>query len=327
MPGYFSKSKSQPHPVHSAFLLIIIVCLLLTAIPGFCLAEPVTFSVPSIKFFENSSPSGPDLGSRHYSNQFDRFKTRYVFAEFDVKRSVVGTAYDASYMVTWYDSRGLRASQETGTLHWDPAQETTKAVNSNGSRFTGIFFPGTYKVELSIDDKVQGQATYQIAQAFGSLNPTVESLRFFESQAPAVDVPSRKYGSSFSSPATHYVWWELNTQYVVTDTKLRIPIHAAVYRGITRMAQDDYLFAIDEGASESTFIGGFGSNIPGRISAGTYKVILSVDGAEIASSTFTVISPAPRVSQTVIKKPVPIKKPVVKKPIKKKAVKKVVKKK
>ncbi|MGE5403551.1 MAG: hypothetical protein ACM3PP_01290 [Candidatus Saccharibacteria bacterium] len=315
MPGHFFKSKPNSHPIRSSFILALALCLIITVIPGACLADQVTFSVPSIKFFENSSPSAPDLGSRQYATQFDRFKTRYVFAEIDVQRSVAGTAYDVPYRITWYDSHGFRASQETGTLHWEPANDTAKLVHVTGSRFTGIFFPGNYKVELSIDDKIVGQASFEITQSIFSLNPTVESLRFFESSAPAVDARSRKYSTSFSAPSTHYVWWELNTQYVVADTRLRIPVHVAIYRANASVARDDYTFTIDEGASASVFIGGFGSNTPGRIAAGTYKVIISVNSAELASGTFAVTQPAPK---PVVKKPAPVKKPVIKKPIKKK---------
>lgn len=315
MPGYFMKFKSQPRLYRSAFLLILIVCFLLTALPVICMAEQVSFSVPLMKFFQNTSPTPPDPGSRQYATSFDRFKTRYIMAEFDVQRSVVGTAYDASYMITWYDSHGLRASQESGTLHWEPTQDTAKSINAYGSKYTGIFLPGTYKVELSIDDRIQASAKYEITQSFLSLNPEINSPRFFESKAPPVDVGSRKYATTFNTTATHFIWWELNTQYVVSDTRLSIPVHAQVYRGSSLVAKDDYMFIIDEGASRSLFVGGIGANTAGTIPAGLYKVLLSVDGTELAAGAFTVIKP---MSKTVIKKLPPVKKPPPKKAIKKK---------
>jgi hypothetical protein len=125
--------------------------------------------------------------------------------------------------------------------------------------------------------------------SFETLNPKVESLRFFESDAEGINSSQHNYRDVFGSAGTRYIGWEVNFSYPQADRRIDFTINDVVTRPDgTVDHQSQVSCFVQPGWTSSECHAGWG-NSDGQYwqQPGTYTVVLSVNGRQIANGAFS----------------------------------------
>lgn len=164
---------------------------------------------------------------------------------------------------------------------------------------------GKYRAELVIKDKISGLSASRYLEfeiplpsvevsakpnTFTSqLNAKVMSIRFYESAFFEVPREQRIYGNRFTKASTRYINWELNYQFPQPGRRIAFEITVQYYRPDgSQLAQQSQHVSIEPHWSSAWTNSSWGWKIPGQWPVGAYKVVLSVDGQQIADGSFEV---------------------------------------
>lgn len=121
------------------------------------------------------------------------------------------------------------------------------------------------------------------------LQATVTSLRFYESGMGGTPLEQRKYSNRFSGATTRFVNYEVSLSYPAPDRRLDCTIVAWYFKPngspFGQTSLDTYVLT---SWTSSVHNYGYGWAEAGNWPAGTYAVVLSVDGSVIAQGSFTI---------------------------------------
>lgn len=124
-----------------------------------------------------------------------------------------------------------------------------------------------------------------------SLNATVSEVKFFESPYDAPPKDDRVYRTSFSRTNSRYIVWELNLTHPAPGKKVDFVIDHIWYNpNGTEIFRGSFKSYIDATWTTSYRNTGYGwrEASSNTWTAGTYRVDLYVEGAKVASDSFTI---------------------------------------
>lgn len=126
--------------------------------------------------------------------------------------------------------------------------------------------------------------------AFSSLNAQVASLRFFESGGDLLPRGQRAYGDRFQKSNSRFISWELDLNHQPPGRRVEFPIVAEYFRRDGRLiSTSTYRSWVEGNWPTSWHSSRSGWPTAGQWLAGSYKVVLSVDGSQVAVAWFEII--------------------------------------
>ena len=128
-----------------------------------------------------------------------------------------------------------------------------------------------------------------LAEHVPLLNARVADLRFFESTDQAVPASNRIYTNRFHNSTARYINWEVSLVYPNRAQTIPSALSAVYYRSDgTIYGEFEQSISLQADWIGSAHVGGWGQRAVGQWPAGSYRVVLSVAGVEIASGWFEV---------------------------------------
>ncbi len=130
------------------------------------------------------------------------------------------------------------------------------------------------------------------ASGFASLEAVVTSVTFFESGEGGLPRAERAYTTAFVGAKTRFLNWEASLRYRPPRQKVEFVIEADWIDPGGRVIRHQRLDAfVRAGTTTAWHCLGFGNATPGAAwRDGSYRVVLSVEGKEIASGSFRVLA-------------------------------------
>ncbi|GEM_PF-6448788 len=116
-------------------------------------------------------------------------------------------------------------------------------------------------------------------------------IRFFESKKGDVPLASRQYRTRFAAGEVRTINWELRLQHPAPPRRLDFQISARLTDSQGRMvASPTWSSYLEKDWTDTTHPYGWGADKPGYWKPGTYTLILSINGSEVARDAFEVIA-------------------------------------
>ncbi len=121
-----------------------------------------------------------------------------------------------------------------------------------------------------------------------SLNATVESLVFYESDKGFPPKKDRTYNTVFIQSQARFINWELNIKYPNPGKRIEFPIHYKYYNPQGKILTEyDINNYIESNWTNSNHSGGYTTK---TWVTGTYRVDIYIDGAMVTSGRFEVVT-------------------------------------
>lgn len=136
---------------------------------------------------------------------------------------------------------------------------------------------------------------YLPEQANNSLNATVTSFKLFEGPDKLSDSFRRVYQDTFLANTVRYIYWEIATEFPDPGARIPVSIKAVFYTSTGEVKGEQKVDSfIENGWTAANLWKGFGSDKASSWLPGSYKVVIYVNGQELASKNFTVIKEQPK---------------------------------
>lgn len=270
-------------------ILAVAAFLLITAlIPVSVMAGDLQFK--DMQFFESGKGIPSDYSQRNYMAMFPQSGTRYINTQVNFINNLYGIR-DHWHKVTvkYYNPdgsfRGESSCQGTVKSEW----YTTDFPSGWGWENPGNWPVGTFRVEAYLDGVYIGQGSFKVYDNKPQLRFT--ELKFYESGYSVTPYEQRNYTTYFSQSTTRYVNVEVsfnNDLYMVRD---QMPVMIADY-----WSPDGSFFGsamLDNSVIKKEWDNpwmstGLGWDTPGKWKRGTYRVIISLSGKQVAEGRFTI---------------------------------------
>lgn len=270
---------------------------------GLAAFDNLNATVTGIKFFGGPT-TGVAYGQRQYTDKFDAATATFIFWE--VALEYPGTRDNiAEFPITaiWYDPSGKIMTTQTANAKVQGDWDSSVHSYGYGSATPGAWTPGNYQVVLKVGDRtlitgnfqVQSTTTQKAGDFLTRYNAKVKMLRFFESGKTLPAYGQRNYVEKFVGNATRYINWELSldlSQGKRTE-RVNFPLSAVWYdpdgKVLTTQTRNAY-FEPDWGDSWHT--SGYGGETPGTFKPGVYRVVVKIEGQEVAQGSFQVLAAA-----------------------------------
>ena len=127
-------------------------------LPGFPVPG-ASFKV--LRFFE-SGYAPPPVRERNYQAQFDRRISRFINWELHVTCPAVASRVEFTIYATWFDPNGRVFANQTVQAHADPGWTSPMYQSGRGYQRAGMWRPGTYRVDLSVNGSRIGSGSFTI---------------------------------------------------------------------------------------------------------------------------------------------------------------------
>jgi hypothetical protein len=281
----------------------------LYSFPELLLKAPPTagFDIPSvranvtgIKFYEAGMDVMP-VPERRYSGRFDRAATRAVWWQLDIAYPDPGRPAEFMIHHIWYRPDGSILNEFDTDTRIEAGWTSSNNSNGWGWAEPGQWEPGTYRVELFNEGKKIAEGSFEIAGSGGggpgpqtydipSLRAGVTAVKLYESGGDGVPYQQRVYTQTFAKSTTRYVYWELNLEHPPPGVRKNFQIDAVWF------TVDGSIFAtqtpetyIEPAWSSSYHQYGWGWGNPGNWTPGSYRIVLYVDGHEVAWQIFAIM--------------------------------------
>ncbi len=136
--------------------------------------------------------------------------------------------------------------------------------------------------------------TVPLADAKGGSFPIVErKMRFFEGGFGQTEVSQRSYATKLAAASTRYVNVELSLDHPRSDRPVPLPITCTIYKpdgGVYAIPTQNLRIPADQ--ENSTYVLGWGANVPGTWPPAKYRVDCSYGGTLIGRDRFEVTGDA-----------------------------------
>ena len=262
--------------------------------------------VSSLRMYEGGYDIPPKK-SRKYRTSFDANGLRYLFWELNLKYPAPGKKVDFKVDAYCYDSGGKLYYHQKMESYAKSTWKSSWVTKGWGNRVPGkAWKPGRYRLEVYADGKRVADQNFTVTSSkaslptrtdavapkrgFAALDATVENLRFFEGGSSAPPNNQRRFVTSFNSSHTKFIYWQLSLKYPKTAAKVDFKIRAVCYKpdGSVLFTQNMSAYA-KTGWTSSWHAMGWGNKKAGKAwLPGRYKVVLTVDGKQLAKGYFNV---------------------------------------
>ena len=253
--------------------------------------------VTEVNFYEGER-SGVPYEKREYRERFAGSDSRFIYWELNLKHPAPGHRRDFAVDAVWYGPDGSEFARQTLNTYMDGTWTNSYHPFGQGWDEPGQWKPGNYIVELFyrgqkiaisafeiFDDRGRGDSdtVYDIP----TLQARVTGIRFYEGGYDGIPYNQRVYNTSFPKSATRAIWWELNLEHPDPRRKIDFAIEAVFYRWDgSEIARQINNTAIQSTWTTSYHSLGWGWREAGNWAAGSYRVILFIDGQQVSDGTF-----------------------------------------
>lgn len=230
-----------------------------------------------------------------YENRFMAAKTKYINWELVLDHPIPREETDKFLIAaTVYDASG-RVVTKSDTVAWI---ETDMTWSQWGGTFdVKTWTPGAYRVVITAGAresmKEYMRSSFVVAgegDDFQNLQARVMSLTFFEAGESTPDEAQRFYRNRFQQAQTRYIHWELKLAYPPPQKLTQFTINAVWYGPEGNILADlPSKRTIQADWDSSWHCGGYGTATPGSWRPGTYRLVLKINGKEVAQGSFQVI--------------------------------------
>jgi hypothetical protein len=255
--------------------------------------------VTGFKFYEAGKNNIPQ-SERQYKRIFEKSPTRFVYWQLSIDYPDPGRRIDFQIRHIWYRPDGATPLEYDRDSHILTGYRSTDITSGKGWQEPGRWDPGTYRVELFAEGKMIAEGSFEITGGgvfpdpqdydIPSIKAKVTSMRLFEGGREGVPRHDRVYSRTFARSSTRFVLWELNLEYPKPGIRKNFRIDAVWYRGdgsvYAEQVKDAY---VEPDWSSSHHTIGRGWDNPGNWEPGSYRIVLSVDGREVAWQIFTIV--------------------------------------
>lgn len=297
---------------HKIGVVLLGICIVLTASESPTPADssnPEKLHIPlirpglaaeirSLQFYGSNHPGSIEYYKRKskYRKTFAAAQTKYINWELVLDHPASREATKKFFLAaTLYDSRG-RVVNMSETVAWI---ETDMTWSQWGGTFdVKAWTPGTYQVVITIGDresmKEYLRTSFEVAgedDDFRNLQARVVCLRFFEGEAVTPEEAARVYLDRFPQSKTRYIHWELKLAYAPPHRLVPFAVNAIWYGPDGKIITDlPSKRTIQSDWDNSWHCGGYGSAAPGQWRPGAHRLVLKINGKEVARGSFQVVA-------------------------------------
>jgi hypothetical protein len=253
-------------------------------------------------FYEGGSAVVPEDDIK-FSRKFVISKTRYIKWELGLSHPQRRSRrLELPLTQEWYGPDGKRLVTHTFTSIIEPGWKSSRHTGRYGSDTPGNWEPGTYRVVVKLDGRELAQGTFElVAEETGAapaakdllseIGVQVLGLRFFSSGPEPPPLGSRNYSKIFPAATTQYVFWELHFSTNQAGRRVNFQMEDIWYAPEERVLEkgNDTYYTLP--TAETYARAGYGYKVQGRWKPGTYKVVLRIQGQEVARGTFEITGP------------------------------------
>jgi hypothetical protein len=245
------------------------------------------FEFQQIKFFEGPRQAQAK-DARVYDTHFLKGSVRFIWTEVTVRNlRYQDYAHSHSIVVKYYRPDGSLEGEVKSDFTIRPEWYTAYKPCGWGADNGGTFPIGTYRVVVFMDGEKVGEDKFSIA---ASDDYDVDSIRLFEGGYDAPAKEARVYRTSFEKSSTRYIWTELNIKnrrYQQYEHTHNITLKYYNPDGSLR-GQTDHSYTVKSEWLTSWKASGWGWKTAGNWPAGTYRVVVEMDGTVVGEKAFTV---------------------------------------
>jgi len=254
------------------------------------------------------------VGYRSWENSIDvaAGETKVIFAVLDAKPQPPSvtlaanqTSISAGQSVTldWTSGNASQVDIEpevgkvatTGTTTVSPRESTTytiTAIGEGGVNTATAHVNVTPAATEGVSTRLRAMRQEALAATTGGIpipGARVTEVKFFESGYDAPVLGQRTYQQSFNHRTARYISWELNITCPAIASQVNFDIDATFYNPDGSIfAQQTLHASAQTGWTGPVFNLGRGWKEPGNWKRGNYRVVLSVNGSQVASNSFQV---------------------------------------
>ena len=243
-----------------------------------------------IGFFE-AGYDPPSKEQIQYGTSFPKSSTRYVWAEITCK-NLLYEINSHTHQVLWkyFNPDGSLRGEINAEFHVKSEWYTSWLPRGWGWNEPGNWPPGTYKVEIWIDNEKEGTDYFTIVDDITKKTITYLSMQFFEGGNTAPEQSYRTYTTNFSKATTRSIYTEIHATNLLYEIQNHVPNFLLKYYNpdntIMGEIENDVEISKDW---ESTYIwNGWGWDEPGNWSPGTYRVEVWIHGNKMDEKYFTI---------------------------------------
>lgn len=200
----------------------------------------------------------------------------------------------------WYGPDGKLLASHSFTSAIEASWNSSRHTGRYGGDIPGEgWSPGTYRVVVKLDGKELSQGSFEVVSDPGAVSekkPFLESigvqvvgLRFFPGDREPPPLGSRTYTKIFPTAATSYIFWELNLSQNGMGKRISFTMEDTWHGPDDKVLDrgNDSFFTLP--TSETFSRAGYGFKNLGRWKPGTYRVVLKIQGQEVAQASFEVV--------------------------------------
>jgi hypothetical protein len=246
----------------------------------------------SLVFYE-SGRAYTEEEQRRYSTYFPQSIARYIKFELNTSNLLYTQQDRAFQLVQHYykpDGRLMGWDQKITWVipsDYDQPQYTSGWGWDNPGRWT----PGIYRVVILIDEVEFAEGSFGIIHSLNGWNSNLEleSLRFYEGGRDFVEEEQRRYSTYFPQSIARYIKFEITVRnyYKLLDSVYQLKWR--YYNSTGNLGWEEQAeWNIKADWSRCWYSRGYGSNTPGRLEPGIYRVEILIDGVEFAYGSFTI---------------------------------------
>jgi hypothetical protein len=261
--------------------------------------------VLSVRTFE-SGLEGIPFERRQYRDQYSAADTRFVCWELRLAFASPQRRIDFGIEAVYRTAAGREVGRATHDAFLEP-EWTEPSVHDRGWK-PDAWTPGGYRVDLYVGGVLVGCASFEIT-APGSAGTAREEPRPATGVIPAIQARvrgvklyeggdqgplygDRAYAEAFAARDTRFVYWELDLEHPNTQRRLDFEVRAVWYRPDGQVwAERTKATHLEPAWRTSQHTHGLGWPERGKWEPGRYRVVLSVDGEEVAERTFEITGP------------------------------------
>lgn len=255
--------------------------------------------VTEVNFYEGDK-NGVPYEKREYRERFAGSDSRFIYWELNLKHPAPGQRLDFAVDAVWYGPDGSEFVRQTLNTYMEGTWTNSYHPFGQGWDEPGKWRPGSYIVELFykgqkiainafeiLADRERGGS--DMVYDIPAIQARVTSIQFFEGGYDGIPYNQRVYNISFPKSSTRAIWWELNLEHPDPGRRIDFAIEAVFYRWDgTEIAQQVNNTAVQMTWTTSFHSLGWGWKEAGNWAAGTYRVVLFVDGKKVGDGIFTI---------------------------------------
>lgn len=249
------------------------------------------YRVDYLSFFQGEDEP-PCKEDRVYQNQFLQEDTRYVYWEVNLSYPLLHEPKQISLKVITYNPDGTVFGVDE--LDEELEEDTNSYWFSSGIGYDdlGLWYPGEYRVECFVNEKILIEDKFVILAEESFLNSvSADPLLLFAGTFD--DEPSKEnrvYKTEYSRIDTSYIFWEVNLSYPLLETKKWVKFQYVFYSPDgSILDQEIYRIELESGSGSSTHSMGIGFDRPGDWEFGIHRVVIFLNGRHIAEGTFEIL--------------------------------------